>query len=85
MNEKGKRWTPKSRFHPGGERGKLHRELNIPEDEKIPRSRLESAARSDNPEVRRDAIRAKTMEGWKHPGRKKRQETLYDHASSKGR
>ena len=53
-------------FHPGGEKGKLHRELGVPEDQKIPSSRLESAAHSRNPEVRRDAIRAKTMKSWNH-------------------
>jgi hypothetical protein len=57
-------------FHPGGHKGKLHRELGIPEGEKIPASRLESAEHSSNHEVRNDAIRAKTMEGWNHRGHK---------------
>jgi hypothetical protein len=70
------------RWKPGGERGKLHRELGIPEGQKIPAGRLASAEHSSNPEVRRDAIRAKTMEGWRHPGRKKRHETMYDHPRS---
>jgi hypothetical protein len=61
-----KKRTPN--FHPGGEKGKLHRELGIPEDEKIPADRLESAAHSDNPEIRRDAIRAQTMKKWHHGG-----------------
>jgi hypothetical protein len=51
-------------FHPGGEKGKLHRELGIPVEEKIPEGRLASAARSGNPEIRRDAIRAETMKKW---------------------
>ena len=51
-------------FKPGGSKGKLHRELGIPEGEKIPAKRLEAAAHSSNPEVKRDAIRAKTMKGW---------------------
>jgi hypothetical protein len=55
-------------FKPGGHKGKLHRELGIPEGEKIPPKRLAAAERSNNPEVKRDAIRAKTMEGWKHGG-----------------
>ena len=70
--KKSKRWTPKKDFHPGGEKGKLHRELGVPEGEKIPAERLASAEKSHNPEVRRDAIRAKTMEGWNHGGAKKR-------------
>jgi hypothetical protein len=53
-------------FKPGGHKGKLHRELGIPEGEKIPKARLASAKRSSNPEVRRDAIRADTMEHWNH-------------------
>jgi hypothetical protein len=68
-----KKLTAKKRtpnFHPGGEKGKLHRELGIPEDEKIPADRLAAAEHSKNPEIRRDAIRAKTMEGWHHGGSK---------------
>jgi hypothetical protein len=55
-------------FNPGGHKGKLHRELNIPEDQKIPPERLQAAMNSPNREVRNDAIRAKTMEGWDHRG-----------------
>jgi hypothetical protein len=57
-------------FNPGGEKGKLHRELGIPTSQKIPAKRLATATHSGNPEVRRDAIRAKTMEGWRHTGPK---------------
>ncbi len=53
-------------WNPGGERGKLHRELGIPEGQKIPQARLRAATHSRNPEIRRDAIRARTMEGWRH-------------------
>lgn len=60
-----------SNFKPGGQRGKLHRELGIKPSQKIPPARLAAATRSKNPEVRRDAIRAKTMEGWNHTGRPK--------------
>lgn len=64
------RTTPvaKKAWKPGGQKGKLHRELGIPEGEKIPADRLAAAQRSDDPEVKRDAIRAKTMEGWHHGG-----------------
>jgi len=60
------------KWNPGGERGKLHRELGISEDEKIPQDRLAAAAHSSNPEIRRDAIRAQTMEGWHHGGVERR-------------
>lgn len=53
-------------FNPGGHKGKLHRELGIPEGEKIGSARIQSAEHSSNPEVRRDAIRAETMSHWKH-------------------
>lgn len=51
-------------FKPGGQKGKLHRELGIDPKKKIPQKRLIKATKSSNPEVRRDAIRAKTMEKW---------------------
>jgi|GEM_PF-6587987 len=60
------RWVKKKDWNPGGKKGKLHRELGIPEDETIPKERLEQATRSRNPEIRRDAIRAETMEHWHH-------------------
>ena len=53
-------------FNPGGHKGKLHRELGIPEGQKIPAARLAAAAHSPNPEIRRDAIRARTMKAWHH-------------------
>jgi hypothetical protein len=55
----------KKPFKPGGQKGKLHRELRISTDKKIPKGRLRAAANSKNPEVKRDAIRAETMEKWK--------------------
>ncbi len=55
-------------FHPGGEKGKLHHEMGIPEGQKIPAGKLEAAAHSGNPEKRRDAIRAQTMKKWHHGG-----------------
>ena len=62
----------KKAFKPGGHRGKLHRELGIPEGQKIPAKRLAKAEHSKNPEVKRDAIRAETMKKWHHGGKKKR-------------
>lgn len=58
-------------FRPGGHRGKLHSELGIPQGEKIPQARLAAAEHSSDREVRNDAIRAKTMEGWHHGGSKR--------------
>ena len=58
--------TPK--FNPGGHRGKLHREMGIPEGQKIPADKLAAATHSSDPEKRRDAIRAETMKKWDHTG-----------------
>ena len=58
--------VPKKEFKPGGKPGKLHHEIGVPVGEKIPASKLEAAAHSKNPEIRRDAIRAKTMKSWNH-------------------
>lgn len=76
-----KGWVSKEKFHPGGEKGKLHRELGISEDKKIPADRLNAATHSRNPEIRRDAIRAKTMKGWHH-GARHTIEKIYDHPGS---
>jgi hypothetical protein len=67
-----KKWAKTDNFHPGGKKGKLHEELGVPKDEKIPMSKLQKALHSKNTEVRNDAIRAKTMEGWNHSGAKKK-------------
>lgn len=53
-------------FHPGGEKGKLHREIGVSIGKKIPTEKLTKAAHSKSPEIRRDAIRAETMKKWKH-------------------
>lgn len=60
------------KFSPGGQKGKLHRELGISTKKKIPAKRLKAATHSKNPEVRRDAIRAETMKKWNHKGGKKK-------------
>jgi hypothetical protein len=62
-----KKHNPKT-WKPGGEKGKLHGELGVPADQKIPAAKLAAATHSENPEIRRDAIRAETMEGWHHGG-----------------
>lgn len=57
-------------FKPGGQKGKLHRELGISEGKKIGTKRLAQAAKSKNPEIKRDAKRAQTMKKWNHKGNK---------------
>jgi hypothetical protein len=43
--------------HPGA----LHRDLGVPQGEKIPASKLQAATHSDNPTTRRRANLAKTL------------------------
>jgi hypothetical protein len=75
----GKRWKPKSEMkNVGGERGKLHREIGVPEGEKIPAGKLKAAEHSKNPEIKRDSERAETMKHWKKPGAEERRKRLYD-------
>jgi hypothetical protein len=57
-------------FNPGGHKGELHRELGVPEREKIPAAKLEAAKHSKDPKLRNDAIRAGTMKKWDHSGKK---------------
>jgi hypothetical protein len=62
-----KRWKTKAAMkNVGGEKGKLHREMGVPEGEKIPADKLKAATHSSDPEKRRDAIRAETMKKWHH-------------------
>ncbi len=80
--KKKKGWKTKAEMREvGGHKGKLHRELGIDEDKPIPKERLEAAEHSENPEIKRDAVRAKTMEGWHH-GRKATAKALYTHPRS---
>lgn len=42
-------------------KGKLHRELGVPEDKKIPAKKLAKAEHSKNPTIRKEANLAKTL------------------------
>ena len=55
----GKDWIQKAIKHPGA----LHRELGVPEGKSIPASKLNKAAKSDNPTLARRANLAKTLKG----------------------
>ncbi len=73
------------KFNPGGEKGKLHREMGVPEGEKIPEDKLRAATHSEDKTKRRDAIRAETMKKWHHghhkalASHKKIRESFYGH------
>lgn len=50
-------WIKKAIKRPG----QLHKDLGVPQGEKIPASKLQAALNSSNPKVRRRAILAKTL------------------------
>jgi hypothetical protein len=57
--KKSKNWVKKAIKHPGA----LHKELHVPEDKKIPQSKLTKAAHSTNPKMRKQVTLAKTLRG----------------------
>lgn len=52
-----KMFIQKAIKHPG----KLHRDLGVPQGEKIPAKKLIKAEHSENPHIRREANLAKTL------------------------
>lgn len=42
-------------------KGALHRELNVPEGEKIPAKKMAKAAKSKNPKIKKQVALAKTL------------------------
>jgi hypothetical protein len=56
MAEK-KKWIQGAIKHPG----KLHRELNVPQGQKIPAKKMAKAAHSKNPTIRKEVALAKTL------------------------
>lgn len=44
-----------------GSKGKLHRELGVPQGEKIPAKKMAKALHSKSPSIRREANLAKTL------------------------
>jgi hypothetical protein len=50
---------------PKSHRGKLHRELGVPEGEKIPAKKMTKAAKSKSPTIRKEVALAKTLKKMK--------------------
>lgn len=44
-----------------GSKGKLHRELSVPEGEKIPAKKMAKAAKSKNPTIKKEVALARTL------------------------
>jgi len=55
---------------PASSKGKLHEHLHVAHDKKIPEAKLEKAAHSTNPTIKKEAVLAKTSKGMHH-GKKK--------------
>jgi len=45
--------------------GKLHRELGVPVDEKIPAKKMAKASKSKSPTIRKEVALAKTLKSMK--------------------
>jgi len=58
----GRKWIAKAIKHPGA----LHRQLGVPQGQKIPAKKLAKAAHSSNPTLRRRANLAKTLKKMHH-------------------
>jgi hypothetical protein len=61
-HNKPEKWIGSAIHHPGA----LHKELHVPEGEKIPAKKLEKASNSDNPTLARRANLAKTLKKMHH-------------------
>lgn len=58
-----KKWIQKAL--PKSSKGKLHKALGVPAGEKIPAKKLDKAANSSNPKIKKEAVLAKTLKGLK--------------------
>lgn len=56
-----KHWIAGAIKHPGA----LHRDLGVPEGEKIPAKKMAAARHSSNPTIRRRAALARTLGGMR--------------------
>lgn len=52
-----KKWIKNAIKHPG----KLHRDLDVPEDKKIPAKKMQKAIHSKNPAIRKEANLAENI------------------------
>jgi hypothetical protein len=66
MADRKKKFIQKAIKKPGA----LHRQLGIPEDERIPKSKLKAAAKKGNTKLAKRARLALTLEKLPHRGRK---------------
>lgn len=69
MVAKSKNWIKKA---VSKHKGALHKELHVPLGEKIPKSKLDKAAHSDNPRMRKQVNLARTLSGLRKTGSSKK-------------
>lgn len=60
--EKTNKWIQKATSK---HKGKLHRELDVPEGEKIPAKKMAKAAKSKSPTIKKEVRLARTLSGFR--------------------
>lgn len=68
-----KKWIKGAIKHPG----KLHRDLHVPEGEKIPAEKMAAAKHSKNPAIRKEAALAHTLKGFHKKSGKELAHSMY--------
>ena len=68
-----KKWIKGAIKHPG----KLHRDLGVPEGEKIPTKKMEEAKHSKNPEIRKEAALAHTLGSFHRKSKSELAKAMY--------
>ena len=58
-------------------KGKLHRDLGVPEGKKIPAEKMEKARHSKDPAIRKEAALADTLKGFKHKSKSDLAKSMY--------
>lgn len=64
MTKKPKKFIQKMHM----KKGALHKELGVPQGEKIPEKKMKKALHSDNPKMRKQANLARTLSGLRKTG-----------------
>ena len=69
-----KKWIKKAI---GNNAGALHKNLGVPEGEKIPAAKMEKAHHSKDPAIRKEAALADTLKGFKHKSKSDMAKSMY--------
>ena len=61
----GEKWIQGTGISKPGHKGKLHRALGVAPGKKIPEAKLEKATHSKKPSLRKEAVLAETLRGFR--------------------